>query len=75
MEITLVGRMPWPVQLTHGYGYPTGKHGSPVNLPPNWLGKALAIPLIPTTADEIIRQQSYHIIIALALEQTNYTAH
>jgi hypothetical protein len=49
MESTLVGRMPWPVQLIHGYLYATGKHGSPENLP-NCPEKALLIPLIPTTA-------------------------
>jgi hypothetical protein len=50
------------VQLIHGYGYATGKHGSPVNLP-SWLRKALIIPPIPTTADVEIKQQN-HVIIS-----------
>jgi hypothetical protein len=57
MESTLVGEMPWPVQLIHGYLYATGKHGSPENLP-NWLEKALIIPSIPKTADVEIKQQN-----------------
>jgi hypothetical protein len=37
IESTRVGMMPSPVQLSHGYLYTAGKHGSPLNLAGNVL--------------------------------------